>query len=69
VTDYLQNLFPRPLGLVFSFIAILLAVLAGGFLGAAFGLWAAVAWDLAVIALTVFALRQRAMAQSKCRHQ
>jgi len=67
-TPFIHKSLTRRLGLVLGIVLILLAAVAGGFLGAALGRWVAVVWDLAVIALVILVMRQRAIMRDKRLH-
>lgn len=61
----MRKLLTRPLGLSLGFVLILLAAVGGWRLGLALGLWAAVLWDLAVMALVFLAIRERAVTRNE----
>jgi hypothetical protein len=63
----LQRVMARPLKLVFGFSALIAAIVVGGFLGAAFGMWAAALWDAAVVVGSVFAIRRWALRERRSR--
>lgn len=63
--DMQQRVIKRPLRLVLGFLVLILAVILGGVLGAAFGIWAAALWDAAVIVGGIFAIRQWALMRTK----